>query len=314
MNLFFLTSNAQQEVDNILTKTSVLADRIQNLLSTGKIEDFLLNTGFKIIGIILIFITMSIIRRVGKNMIKKGFAVNIERIQRVTGGTERRKETFESLALNIWRYTVNIITILWVLSTFLDIKSLLLASGGFVVVIGFAAKSMLDDITMGFFIIFEDLFSVGDFVDIDGNTGTVVEIGLRSVKIRVLTGETVIIPNGNIGKVINHSISNGQALLDIGIAYEADLDRAISVLERVAQEAYDMHDDIIEMPQVLGVQELADSAVVIRMMAEVSPLQQWRIQRELRRLIKLAFDRENIEIPYSKMVVYQKNEGSVSHE
>ncbi|MDO5347984.1 MAG: mechanosensitive ion channel family protein, partial [Bacillota bacterium] len=151
-------------------------------------------------------------------------------------------------------------------------------------------------------------------IEIDGNTGTVTEIGLRSVKIRVLTGETVIIPNGNIGKVINHSVSNGQALLDIGIAYEADLDKAIAILERVASEAFDKYDEIVQMPQVLGVQELADSSVVIRLIAEVKPLQQWYIQRELRRLIKLAFDRENVEIPYSKMVVYQKNEGIGSNE
>ena len=97
-------------------------------------------------------------------------------------------------------------------------------------------------------------------------------------------------------------------------AAAADLDKAISVLQKVASEAFNQYDDILQVPQVLGVQELADSAVVIRMIAEVSPLQQWHIQRELRRLIKLTFDRENIEIPYSKMMVYQKNEGSPSHE
>ena len=242
-------------------------------------------------------------------MLKKAFAVNVERIQKVTGGTERRKETFESLSLNIWRYTVNIVLILWLVSIFIPLQNLLIASSAFFVVIGFAAKSMLDDITMGFFIIFEDLFSVGDFVEIDGNTGTVTEIGLRSVKIRVLTGEIVIIPNGNIGKVINHSVSNGQAVLDISIAYEADIDQAILVLESVAQDAFDKYETILQLPQILGVQELADSAIVIRMIAEVSPLQQWHIQRELRRLIKKSFDQHNIEIPYSKMVIYQKNEG-----
>lgn len=299
---------------NLLFLSNVLADKIENFLATDQLNTFLINAGFKIVGIILIFVIMSIVRKFGKNMIQKAFAVNIERIQKVTGGTERRKETFESLALNIWRYAVNIILIVWLLSVFVPLDKLLVASSALVVVIGFAAKSMLDDILMGFFIIFEDLFSVGDFIEIDGNTGTVTEIGLRSVKIRVLTGETVIIPNGNIGKVINHSVSNGQAVLDIGIAYEADLDKAISVLQMVASEAFEQYDDILQIPQVLGVQELADSAVVIRMTAEVSPLQQWHIQRELRRLIKLTFERENIEIPYSKMVVYQKNEGSSSNE
>lgn len=308
MNFLFFNPDIIK-VNPFFTISLALADRIQNFFAKEQLNELLINVGFKIISVILVCVIMSVIRRLGKNMLKKAFAVNVERIQKVTGGTERRKETFESLSLNIWRYTVNIVLILWLVSIFIPLQNLLIASSAFFVVIGFAAKSMLDDITMGFFIIFEDLFSVGDFVEIDGNTGTVTEIGLRSVKIRVLTGEIVIIPNGNIGKVINHSVSNGQAVLDISIAYEADIDQAILVLEGVAQDAFDKYETILQLPQILGVQELADSAIVIRMIAEVSPLQQWHIQRELRRLIKKSFDQHNIEIPYSKMVIYQKNEG-----
>ena len=308
MNFWFFSPDIIK-VNPFFAISLALADRIQNFFAKEQLNELLINVGFKIISVILVCVIMSVIRRLGKNMLKKAFAVNVERIQKVTGGTERRKETFESLSLNIWRYTVNIVLILWLVSIFIPLQNLLIASSAFFVVIGFAAKSMLDDITMGFFIIFEDLFSVGDFVEIDGNTGTVTEIGLRSVKIRVLTGEIVIIPNGNIGKVINHSVSNGQAVLDISIAYEADIDQAILVLEGVAQDAFDKYETILQLPQILGVQELADSAIVIRMIAEVSPLQQWHIQRELRRLIKKSFDQHNIEIPYSKMVIYQKNEG-----
>ena len=308
MNFLFFSPDIIK-VNPFFAISLALADRIQNFFAKEQLNELLINVGFKIISVILVCVIMSVIRRLGKNMLKKAFAVNVERIQKVTGGTERRKETFESLSLNIWRYTVNIVLILWLVSIFIPLQNLLIASSAFFVVIGFAAKSMLDDITMGFFIIFEDLFSVGDFVEIDGNTGTVTEIGLRSVKIRVLTGEIVIIPNGNVGKVINHSVSNGQAVLDISIAYEADIDQAILVLEGVAQDAFDKYETILQLPQILGVQELADSAIVIRMIAEVSPLQQWHIQRELRRLIKKSFDQHNIEIPYSKMVIYQKNEG-----
>lgn len=308
MNFLFFSPDIIK-VNPFFAISLALADRIQNFFAKEQLNELLINVGFKIISVILVCVIMSVIRRLGKNMLKKAFAVNVERIQKVTGGTERRKETFESLSLNIWRYTINIVLILWLVSIFIPLQNLLIASSAFFVVIGFAAKSMLDDITMGFFIIFEDLFSVGDFVEIDGNTGTVTEIGLRSVKIRVLTGEIVIIPNGNIGKVINHSVSNGQAVLDISIAYEADIDQAILVLEGVAQDAFDKYETILQLPQILGVQELADSAIVIRMIAEVSPLQQWHIQRELRRLIKKSFDQHNIEIPYSKMVIYQKNEG-----
>jgi len=290
------------------------ADYLPNLLSAINSEELLINGAKNILSVIVILIIVSIVRRFGKNVIKKAFAVNIDKLQKVTGSTDRRKGTLESLVLNIWRYAVNIIGMFAVLGVFVDVKTLLISTGGFAVVIAFAAKSMLDDIAMGFFIVFEDLFSVGDFIEVDGTTGTVTEIGLRSVKIRVGSGETVIIPNGNIQKVINHSISNGKAIVDVSVAYEADLEQAIKTLEKIAKEAFNKYDDIIAEPVVLGVQELGTSGVVVRMTAEVQPLQQWKIQRELRRMIKLTFDKEGIEIPFPRMVVYQKDGGSAVNE
>lgn len=290
------------------------ADYLPNLLSAINSEELLINGAKNILSVIVILIIVSIVRRFGKNVIKKAFAVNIDKLQKVTGSTDRRKGTLESLVLNIWRYAVNIIGMFAVLGVFVDVKTLLISTGGFAVVIAFAAKSMLDDIAMGFFIVFEDLFSVGDFIEVDGTTGTVTEIGLRSVKIRVGSGETVIIPNGNIQKVINHSISNGKAIVDVSVAYEADLEQAIKTLEKIAKEAFNKYDDIIAEPVVLGVQELGTSGVVVRMTAEVQPLQQWKIQRELRKMIKLTFDKEGIEIPFPRMVVYQKDGGSAVNE
>ena len=290
------------------------ADYLPNLLSAINSEELLINGAKNILSVIVILIIVSIVRRFGKNVIKKAFAVNIDKLQKVTGSTDRRKGTLESLVLNIWRYAVNIIGMFAVLGVFVDVKTLLISTGGFAVVIAFAAKSMLDDIAMGFFIVFEDLFSVGDFIEVDGTTGTVTEIGLRSVKIRVGSGETVIIPNGNIQKVINHSISNGKAIVDVSVAYEADLEQVIKTLEKIAKEAFKKYDDIIAEPVVLGVQELGTSGVVVRMTAEVQPLQQWKIQRELRKMIKLTFDKEGIEIPFPRMVVYQKDGGSAVNE
>lgn len=299
---------------NLFLNIPFSADYLPNLLSEADLEEFLINGAKNILSVIVILIIISIVRRFGKNVIKKAFAVNIDKLQKVTGSTDRRKGTLESLVLNIWRYVVNIIGMFAVLGVFVDIRTLLISTGGFAVVIAFAAKSMLDDIAMGFFIVFEDLFSVGDFIEVDGTTGTVTEIGLRSVKIRVVSGETVIIPNGNIQKVINHSVSNGQAIVDVSVAYEADLEQAIKTLEKIAKEAFNKYDDIIAEPVVLGVQELGASEVVVRMTAEVQPLQQWKIQRELRKIIKLTFDKEGIEIPFPRMVVYQKDGGSAVNE
>ena len=304
MNLFL--TNLEQAMST--------ADGIAKFFSMDKIEEFLVQFAFDIFTVIAIIIVLSIVRRIGKNIIKRAFAVNIDKLQKMTGGTNRRKGTLESLVLNIWRYMINIIGLIAVLGVFVPIQTLLVGTGSFAVVFAFAAKSMLDDIAMGFFIVFEDLFSVGDFIEVDGATGTVVEIGLRSVKIRVLTGETVIIPNGNINKVINHSISNGQAVVDISVAYEADLNKALSTLEEVATRTFDLYDEIIKRPVVLGVQELGASEVVIRMIAEVQPTTQWHIQRELRKIIKLTFDEKGIEIPVPRMVVYQHNGGNAVNE
>lgn len=304
MNLFFGRLGI-----NIAT-----ANGSSEFFSMERIEEFVVKFAMDILTVIAILIVLSIVRRIGKKLIKRAFAVNIDKLQKVTGGTNRRKETLESLVLNIWRYMINIIGIIAILGVFVPIETLLVGTGGFAVVVAFAAKSMLDDISMGFFIIFEDLFSVGDFIEIDDASGTVMEIGLRSVKIRVLTGETVIIPNGNIGKVVNHSVSNGQAIVDVSVAYEADLEKAISTLESIATQAFEQYDDIIEMPVVLGVQELGASEIVIRMTAEVQPTTQWRIQRELRKIIKLTFDQEGIEIPFPRLVVYQQDGGNKGNE
>ena len=121
MNAFFLTQVLEKIQLNLSSVNKVLADKIENFIATDRLNEILVNIGFKVISVLLVLIIMSIIRRFVKNLIKKAFAVNIERIQKVTGGTERRKETFESLALNIWRYTINILTILWLLSIFVPL-------------------------------------------------------------------------------------------------------------------------------------------------------------------------------------------------
>ena len=304
MNLFF----------GKLGITITTANAISKFFSIEKLEEFLVKFAMDVLTVVVILIILSIVRRIGKNLIKKAFAVNIDKLQKMTGGTNRRKETLESLVLNIWRYVINIVGLISILGVFVPIETLLVGTGGFAVVVAFAAKSILDDISMGFFIVFEDLFSVGDFIEIDDASGTVMEIGLRSVKIRVITGETVIIPNGNIGKVVNHSVSNGQAIVDVSVAYEADLEKAISTLEAIAVKTFDQYDEIIELPVVLGVQELDASQIVIRMTAEVQPATQWHIQRELRKIIKLTFDQEGIEIPFPRLVVYQHDGGKISNE
>ncbi|MGL4335903.1 MAG: mechanosensitive ion channel family protein [Turicibacter sp.] len=278
-----------------------------NLFQNEEINKVLWTVALDIGASILIVIVFSIVRSVGAKLIKKAFNLNIDKIQRVTGGTQRRKSTLEGLCLNTWKYALNIMILLAILAVFIDTKTIIASSAAIGVVVGFAAKSTLNDLMMGFFIVFEDLFSVGDFIELNGVSGTVLEVGLRVTKLRVLSGETVIIPNGSVGQLNNFAVSNGNVVLDVSVAYEADLEKAIKVLEDLASEAKDKYPQMVALPEVLGVQKLGSSDVVIRLVVEVEPLQQWHIKRELNKMIKLRFDEEGIEIPFPRMVVYQQN-------
>lgn len=220
----------------------------------------------------------------------------------------RRTRTMGKLLRNTVSYTVNFFTILLVLDQ-LGFKLLPLLAGAGVVglAIGFGAQNLVRDVITGFFIIFEDQFGVGDVVQIGQVKGTVEEIGLRVTKIKGWTGEIHIIPNGTIQQVANFSIHNSVAVIDVSVAYEADIDKAIRVLKETAMEVYKKNEDIVEEPEVLGVQSLGASEILLRVTAECKPNTHFAAGRIMNEEIKKAFDRNGIEIPYPKMVTYHKN-------
>ncbi len=303
--------------DELLQGAEAVAKTIETgakeMMDLSNLEDMLWSFGFNILTCILIYIVFSIARRIGVKFIKRIFAVNIDQIQKVTGrltennGDRRRKNTLEALALNIFKYAVNIVMILTMVGVFVDLTSLIAGVGVIGVVVGLAANSILNDIMSGFFIIFEDVFSVGDVINVDGTSGTVLEVGLRMTKLRVVSGETVMIPNGSVTKVTNYSVSNSVAVIDVSVAYEADLEKALSVLEAIGNELPELYPQVVELPTVLGVESLGASDIVLRMTVEVEPMQHFFIRRELNKIIKLRFDQEGIEIPFPRMVVYQQN-------
>jgi len=288
-------------IENIFEEFSYFSEMETFLVS------YALNLGGKIISAIILIVIFGIVRGIGQKFIRKVFGVKLEKLQQVTGATDRRKITMERLILNIWRYAINITCFLSVIGIFINTTSLLASAGFITVLITFASQSMLDDVVKGFFIVFEDMFSVGDSIETNGYSGTVLEIGLRSTKLQLSTGEVVIIPNSSIKDVINYSVSNSKAVLDVRVAYEADLEKALATLEKVADRAMEEYSEIISRPSVLGIQSLENSEIVIRMLAEVETLQKGYIERELRKKIKLTFDKEGIEMPFPRMVVYKRD-------
>jgi small conductance mechanosensitive channel len=224
----------------------------------------------------------------------------------------RRTKTLGKLIHNIIAYTVNFITLLLILGQFgINLGPLLAGAGVLGLAVGFGAQSLVKDVITGFFIIFEDQFAVGDVVQIDQFKGTVEEIGIRVTRIKSWTGEVHIIPNGNIKQVTNFSVHNSLAVVDVGIAYEADIDKAMDVLRQTVQIYYAQSTKLTKLPDVLGVQALGASEVKLRIAAECRPTLNGEVQRELQAEIKKQFDANGIEIPYPKTVTYVKPEKAV---
>ena len=184
----------------------------------------------------------------------------------------------------------------------------LLAGAGVVgLAVSFGAQSLVKDVISGLFMLFENQFGVGDVIRIEGVSGAVEKMTLRVVVLRDVHGVVHIVPNGEIKKVSNLTRSWSRAVLDVGVAYKEDPDRVMAVLREIGEELYAdpaWKPLLVEPVEVPGIENLADSSVTIRVMAKTLPLKQWDVARELRRRIKMRFDRDGIEIPYPHQTVY----------
>ncbi|MQR94219.1 mechanosensitive ion channel family protein [Fictibacillus phosphorivorans] len=258
-------------------------------------------TSLKIVGIIILAI---IFKYIVKAAIANVFKVRLKSPLRLS---ERRENTLFRLLDNVASYVIYFVAILTILTEFgVDIKAILAGAGVVGLAIGFGAQSLVKDIITGFFIIFENQFSVGDTVRITNFEGTVEEIGLRTTKIKSWTGELHILPNSSITEVTNFSVHNSIAVVDLSIAYEEDIDKAQNIIQEVVKNAKPNYPEMVKEPEVLGVQMLGASEVVIRVTAEVLPMTHFKIARELRKTLKHELEVAGIEIPYPKMVTYQK--------
>ena len=199
---------------------------------------------------------------------------SVERIFKQRGRiqvNERRMETTRSLIKNVSSYVIYFFAILSVLTQLGFNLAPVLASAGVVgLAVGFGAQNLVKDVITGFFIIFEDQYAVGDYITIGSVTGTVQEFGLRITKIKSYTGEIHIIPNGSITQVTNFSIQNSLAVLDVRVGYEENIERVREVLERALQRARIEIEDIIADPEVMGVQDLGISEMLIRVTADAN--------------------------------------------
>lgn len=220
----------------------------------------------------------------------------------------KRADTLTHVVRDVARVLVFAVGALLILSELgVHLGPLLAAAGIGGLAIGFGAQSLVRDVISGFFILLEDQVRVGDVVEIAGVGGLVEEVRLRTIRMRDLSGNVHIVPNGNIDKVKNYTYKFSYYLFDVGVAYREDVDEVMSVLKDVAEELRadpDFGPDILEPLEMLGVDEFADSAVIIKCRIKTQPIKQWRIKREMNRRIKKTFDARGIEIPFPHRTIY----------
>ena len=188
-----------------------------------------------------------------------------------------------------------------------SIAPLLTAAGVAGIAAGFAAQSLVKDYFSGFIILLEGKLRVDDIVEIGGHIGVVEEITLRSVRLRDYDGNVIFVPCGNITNVVNMTMEYSRSVIDVGIAYREKTDEALDIMHSVAsQMAKDraFADRIIDEPEIVGVEALGDSAVILRLRLKVTPGSQWEVRREFFRRIKQAFDETGIDIPFPHFPLY----------
>ncbi len=188
-----------------------------------------------------------------------------------------------------------------------DITPLLASAGILGLALGLGGQTLVQDLIGGLFILLENQFDVGDVIEVNGIAGAVERMTLRATYLRDLQGRLHLIPNGEIRTVTNMTREWSRAVVEVGVGYEADLDRTAQVLEEVCRGLYEdpeWQEKLLEAPQVVGVIALADSAVVFRIMAKTRPGQHWGVTRELLRRVKLALDEAGIPIPYPRREIW----------
>jgi small-conductance mechanosensitive channel len=230
----------------------------------------------------------------------------------VTTLRERRGQTIAQLLRSVGRVVVVGIALLLTFNVFIDIGPILAGAGILGLAVSFGAQSLVKDVISGFFILFENQFAIGDVIEIAGKSGLVEKMTLRVAVLRDGEGVMHVVPNSEIKVVSNKTRGWSRAVVDVEIAYDEDIDRALGIIrDEVAQLATDRvwSLQLDGAPDVVGVESLGDRSVVIRTLIRTQPGSQWTVAREFRRRIKNRFDRDGVEIPFPQRKVHVRVEG-----
>ncbi|OIJ18715.1 mechanosensitive ion channel protein [Anaerobacillus alkalidiazotrophicus] len=264
---------------------------------------FILNLIIILVQLLAIFLVYLLAKKIGSGLIIKSFS----KLQEQKGMHPGRTKTLEKLTINVFTYFLIFILITIVIGIFdYEIAPLIAGAGIIGLAIGFGAQGLVSDVVTGFFILLEKQIEVDEYVSMAGLDGVVEEVGLRTTKLRGFDGTLHFIPNRQISNVSNHSRGTMRALVDISISYDENIDKAMDVLQQACDEIAKIDETIKEGPNVVGVQSLGDSDVVIRIIAKTENMAQWAVERRLRKALKETLDQHGIEIPFPHQVYIEK--------
>ena len=282
-----------------------LADVIDRLVEVLRLDrEGVIRAAFRVLGIwILAWLAIRVVRLTAERIES---AVD-DGDDAITTMRERRGRTISQLLRSVGRIAIVTIAILLTFNVFINIAPILAGAGILGLAVSFGAQSLVKDVISGFFILSENQFGLGDVIEVAGKAGVVERMTLRVVVLRDLEGAMHIVPNGELKVVTNRTRGWARSVVDIGVPYDVDLDRAIAV---VRDEAAQFSTDSVWAVQfdgpveVLGVESLGESAIVIRTLIRTQPGSQWGAGREFRRRLILRFDREGIQIPLPERRVH----------
>ncbi len=245
-----------------------------------------------IILIICIFLCI-----LSKKLVYKIFNFKISNIN------DGKKKTIVNLINNIVLFIIITISVLIILEIYgIDTKSLIASFGIVGLVAGLALQDLLKDFIVGVSIIFEGQYSIGDWVSINGFKGEVIPSNLRTTKLKAYTGEIKIISNRNINEIINYSLSTSNLIIDVGVSYESDIDKVKTILDDLCVKLKEQFN--LKEISCLGIQELSDNSIKFRIVISSKYLEQFNLDRKIKREIILSFEKNKIVIPYNQVVVH----------
>lgn len=261
-----------------------------------KSPQFYLPIIYVVIGVFLIIVI--------KKIVSKGFDLKANTLRK-NSHNYKKTETIKVLVQNIIGYFIGAVVILSILGVYgVDVGSLIAGLGILGAVVGLAFQDTLKDLFAGVSIILENHYAIGDNIEINGFRGEVIFLGLKTTKIKSYDGAVMMVANRNVSEVINYSIEESRSTIDISISYDENTDKVLKVLNEIADTLNKELTNTKGKVEVLGIEKLADSAVIYRMTVPTVAMENFGISRKMNKEIKDRLDEAHIPIVYPQIEVH----------